>query len=100
MKLRLKDLTLEHYLRYIKRQNRHIQHVHAFVFAGTITGLIAIFILYTDYGFWHETYISAKVQEENAQNQESLGGFWEEAKSRFQAIRNGSVLDGMETFVR
>ena len=30
--------------------------MYGFIFAGSITALIAGFILYTDYGFWHERY--------------------------------------------
>lgn len=104
-----KNLTPEHYIRHMRRQSKHVQHVHAFMFAGTITGLIAIFILYTDYGFWHERYTSDDLvlgQAEPAFGPESPGEsvarFWLEAKERFGQIgrSGGGLLEGKETYKR
>lgn len=112
MKFRLKHFTLEHYIHYVRRQSKHVQHIHAFVFAGTITAIIAGFILYTDYGFWHETYRASDasfvtdmetVNEFNPESpMESLSRFLGEAKSRLGSIEfsNGSLLEGKETFTR
>lgn len=108
MKLHLKHFTLRHYIRYVKRQNKHVQHIHGFVFAGIITGLIAFVILYTDYGFWHETYIAddsqmaadpAYVSESPS---ESLGRFWMEAKEQFSHVGSSSAnfLEGKETYTK
>jgi hypothetical protein len=108
MKLQLKHFTLRHYLRYVKRQNKHIQHIHGFVFAGIITSLIAFVILYTDYGFWHETYIAEDSQI--AANQayisespsQSLGRFWNDAKEQFNRVGSSSanLLEGKETYTK
>jgi hypothetical protein len=106
MKLQLKNFTLRHYIRYMKRQNKHIQHMHAAVFAGAVTALIAFFILYTDYGFWHETYRSSDalvatdpsyIAESPTQ---SLGSFWQEAREQFGKIGSSSanLLEGKESY--
>lgn len=72
--------------------------MHAFVFAGTITALIAAFILYTDYGFWHEKYVADDLVVETVQEtpNESISTFWQEAKARFGSIGKnpGSLLEG------
>lgn len=103
MKLKWHHLTPEHYLRHVRRQSKHIQHVHAFVFAGSITGLIAFFILYTDYGFWHEKYVAESAQQEVVPIEspgQSLGSFFKEAKERFNAIGTAAptLLEGKEVY--
>ena len=100
MEFILKHFTLKYYLRYVRRQSKHVQHIHALVFAGTITGLIAVFILYTDYGCWHETYVAddllvgeeAKMESPS----ESMADFFREAKERFGSIgkASGNLLEG------
>lgn len=100
------NFTIRHYLRHVRRQSKHVQHIHAFVFAGAITALIAGYILYTDYGFWHETYRAENtiVAEEPVFNPESPGEsfvhFFQEAKERFGSIgKAGSgLLEGKETY--
>lgn len=108
MKLRLKDFTLTHYIKHVRRQSKHVQHVHAFVFAGAITSLIAAFVLYTNYGFWHETYhaeddlIATGEYEEIPSPSESLGSFWSEIKSRIGSIEVSpkQILEGKETYTK
>lgn len=108
MKLHLKNFTLRYYLRHVRRQNKHIQHIHAFAFSGIITALIAGFILYTDYGFWHETYIREDSLTEPAPSAElqspgeSLGSFLLEAKARFNSIGSAGadLLEGKETYTK
>lgn len=103
MKFRLEHFTIRHYIRYMRRQGKHVQHVHAAVFAGVITALIAGFILYTDYGFWHETYIR---EDEAGKAQEpvtlsgSLERFMSDAKTKFSSIGSSSanLLEGKETY--
>lgn len=106
MKLPLKKLTIRHYIRYIRKQSVHIQHVHAFGFAGVITSLIAAFILYTEYGFWHETYRSDDALEvvqgsvSGESESRSWGEFLSEAKARFNEIgtEGATFLEGKETY--
>lgn len=106
MKLTFKHFTLRRYLRYIRKQNDHIQHVHAFAFAGILTSLIAGFILYTEYGFWHERYVAddgLEVVETSFTPEspsESISSFWAEAKERFSWIGkpDGGFLEGKETY--
>lgn len=44
------------YVRYLRKQSVHVQHMHGLVFAGVITGVLVSFVLYTQYGFFHEQY--------------------------------------------
>ncbi len=106
MKLLLKNITFRHYLNHVRRQSRHVQHLHAIFFAGVITSLITAVLLYTDYGFWHEIYRAEDVvvtEEAHATIEspaESLGTLWRETKSRFGGIGSASVelLEGKETY--
>lgn len=108
MKLHLKNFTLKRYLKYVRKQNKHIQHVHAIGFAGIITALITAVILYTDYGFWHETYVAedaivaTETQAPILSPMESLGQFFTEAKSRFTGIGSTTegYLEGKETYTK
>jgi hypothetical protein len=108
MKINLKHFTFKYYIRYVKHQNKHIQHVHGFVFAGLITALIAFVILYTDYGFWHETYIApdSKLNADPAYLSESptqsWSRFWGDAKDQFGRIGSSSVnlLEGKDTYTK
>lgn len=108
MKLHLKNFTLKHYLRHVRRQNKHIQHLHALAFAGIITALIAGVILYADYGFWHETYRSddllVEMEEQAAQQSEdkSFGNFLMEAKARFNSIGSAGAgfFEGKESYTK
>jgi hypothetical protein len=108
MKLRLKNFTLRHYISHMRRQSKHVQHLHAFAFAGIVTTLIAGFILYTDYGFWHERYIAddtliveTKTLESESPS-ESTARFFMEARTRFGSIGSAgaTLLEGKETFTR
>lgn len=106
MKINLKHFSLKRYIRYVKHQNKHIQHIHGFVFAGVITALIAFFILYTDYGFWHETYVAqdAIVAADPTYVAESpaasLSRFWNDARQQFGRIGSSSAsfLEGKDTY--
>ena len=108
MKFVLKNLTLRHYLRHVRKQNKHIQHVHAFVFAGAVTAIIAGFILYADYGFWHETYVREDLVAATPEPftpespSESFGRFWQEARERFGSIGSAGadLLEGKETYTK
>lgn len=103
--MKLENFTIRHYIRHVRKQSKHIQHVHAFVFAAVITGAIAAVILYTDYGFWHETYRADDIVVTEAPFDpespgESMFKFWQEAKERFGSIGDseGSLLEGKEVY--
>jgi hypothetical protein len=107
MKFLLKNFTIGHYLRHVRRQSKHVQHLHAVVFAGLITALITSVILYTDYGFWHETYKADSLVAEEASfkaetESRSFGEFLREAKARFGSIgtAGANLLEGKETYTR
>lgn len=80
--------------------------MHAFAFAGIITALIAGVILYTDYGFWHETYRSdellVEMEERAAEQSESrsFSSFLTEAKARFNDIGSAGAefFEGTESY--
>jgi hypothetical protein len=108
MKMRIRNFTLKHYIRFMRRQNKHIQHVHAIAFAGIITALISGVLLYTEYGFWHETYVAEDalvVVDPNApvvSPSESFKRFFEQARDNFRNMGTSTsgLLEGKETFSR
>lgn len=101
---------MKSYLKYIRRQSKHIQHIHAFIFAGSITFVIAAVILYYDYGFWHEHYnrdtdvVAATSTSSDLGLNESpldaLSRFFKEAKNQFNSITStsGGILEGRESY--
>lgn len=109
MKRILKRFTsFKNYLAFLRRQPTHIQHVYAFIFAGTITTLIAVFILYFDYGFWHEKY-SSTTDEHVASTtvniespMDALSRFLQDAKNQLINIDKvgSSLLEGKETYTK
>ena len=106
MKLRLEKFTLKDYIRFMRKQNKHMQHVHAIAFAGIITALITSIILYTDYGFWHETYQandSLGVVDPAAPVRsptQSIGTLLAEVKDHFKNMGSSTAnyLEGKETY--
>jgi hypothetical protein len=100
---------MKNYIKYLRRQSKHIQHAHAAVFAGTITAIIAVFILYYDYGFWHEEYVRGSFGDTSASSSvvtqtpmESFGRFLSEARERLGGIKDttGSFFEGRETYTK
>ncbi len=100
------NISFRHFLAYLRKQPRHMQHIYSIFVAGTITGIITVFILYTDYGFWHERYIA---QNEDGSPQapavlespsEMVSRFWNEAKSQVGSIEKvgGTLLIGTDTY--
>lgn len=97
----------------MRKQSKHVQHVHAFVFAGMLTSLFAIGILYTNYGLWHEKYratddivvadeVIATTPAEPESPSTMLSHFWSEARTQFSSIgtSGASLLEGKETYVK
>lgn len=112
MKKHLKRYTsLSNYIAFLRRQPEHIQYVYAAVFAGSITLMIAISILYIDYGFWHERYIrkddlvatSTEIVKEQVVPEsplEAFSHFLGEAHDRFGSIDMPSkdIFSGKEVY--
>ena len=95
---------MRNYIRYIRKQPKHVQHVHAFVFAGAITAIIAGSILYMEYGFWRDRYIRGGEQETIVQDEppsQILSRFWSEAKKQVSNVgsSNTSFFEGKESYV-
>jgi hypothetical protein len=111
MKHYKKYLDVKHWLAFLRRQPKHMQHVYAVIFSAVITSLIASAILYYDYGFWHEKYSrtdSLVVQvkpEEIIKTQspgELIGSFLKEAKEKVNALQTGSsnILQNKEVYTK
>ena len=93
--------TLKNYIRYLRHQHKNIQHIHAFVFASVVTGILSSIILYSSYGFWHERYSASEQEEDAVVRQmpspgESFSSFWREAATRIEGIGKASsgLLEG------
>ncbi len=97
--------SFKSHLAYMRKQPEKVQHVYAGSLAGIITTLFVAYILYTDYGFWHEKY---KVGEEIKENKVEVLGpkdtvvkFFNDAKNEIQNIKsiNRSVISGKEVYI-
>ncbi len=110
--------TIKKYIKYLRRQHIHIQEMHAFVFAISITAVISFFVLYTQYGFWHPRYdrlqdnftdtnntntdtntIANQEQKPEAPG-EMLSRFFGEAKTKFSNLgtAGAQMLNATETY--
>ncbi|MFA6608754.1 MAG: hypothetical protein WCT07_02490 [Candidatus Paceibacterota bacterium] len=100
--------SAKYYISFLQRQPKHTQHIAAFIFAGTITAIIAGFTLYTDYGFWHERYQSedliAKIATTTVTESpsETISKFWNEAHNQFDIFKTSSsgLLQGKEVYTK
>lgn len=107
MKFNLPKFSYRGYVRHLRRQNIHIQRLHALVFASIITGMTAFLILYYDYGFFHDVYVQKNndievVQTASAPSPtETFSSFMSEAKKRFSGIgeSGADLLLGKDVYV-
>jgi ABC-type lipoprotein release transport system permease subunit len=99
--------SIRHWVSHARRQSRHVQHIYAFVFAGGITALLGVAILYFDYGFWQEkkeaqldTVKNVDVSSELSSPGEMLTNFFYEAKEKWDGIKASSktLLESTETY--
>lgn len=115
MKRYLKKYTsLTKYIAFLRRQPEHVQHIYGVIFAGSITALIAFFILYVDYGFWHERYLQKdevviieegpphgdSFNEKGKKPSDLFSDFFKEAETRFKSIDTSgkNFLNGKESY--
>ena len=106
-------LSVHHYIAVLRRQPVHVQHVYAALFAGFITVILASYILYVDYGFWHEKYtrndeallvtevVPKAVNSESVLSPgEMIQGFLKEASDKFKAVgtSESAFLEGKDTY--
>lgn len=102
-----KYLHPHHWLLFLRRQSNHMQRVYSAIIAGIITTAIAAVILYVDYGFWHEKYVSEElilITTATATPEsptEMFSRFIDEAKVQLSNINTSSqeLLKGEETYV-
>jgi len=85
--------SIRHYIRVLKRKPVHVQHVAALTVAGVFTAILALLILYFDYGFFNDSYSRGEDSKDTAiraSTTESpasmFGSFFREAQERFQSI--------------
>ncbi len=106
-----KYFSVYHYIEVLKKKPVHVRHIYALVIAGTITALIAAFILYVDYGFWHDRYIRTEEVEVTTGEEdqmitvrsprEMIDGFFDEARKKVKTIQFSNparVLEGKEKY--
>lgn len=103
-------LSAKHYLSVLRRQSEHVQHMSALLFAGVMTLLIAVAILYFDYGMWRDTYTRGEQTEEvpsyndDAVTVQSpghmIGSFLKEASTKLRDIDLSNTVQGKESYSR
>jgi len=106
---KLPNFTYRGYVLHLRRQDIRIQQLHALVFAGAITALMAFLILYYDYGYFHDVYVQKeteslvveKTSEPAPSPTETISSFFSEAKTRFSEIgkSGSSLLYGKDVYV-
>lgn len=111
MKRYKKYFDVKHWLAFLRRQPKHMQHVYAVTFSAIITSFFASIILYYDYGFWHERYSRNDALVPVEQNNESMktqspgelmGSFLKEAKEKVNLIQTdtSNVLQRNEVYIK
>ncbi len=95
----------------MRKQPKHIQHVYAGFLSGGVTLILAISILYFDYGFWRTRYVrvedtpASKKQQQGITTQSPLdmmSSFLSEARNQLSSIgSSGSgLLEGKEVYTK
>ncbi len=113
MKAYKKYLSPRHWLAFLRRQPAHMQHVYAICISGGVTALLAVAILYFDYGLWRdrysrtESFATTTIQTSSSEIETvspgaMLGDFFKEASVRVQAIKSQKVdfLEGEEVYTK
>jgi hypothetical protein len=108
-----KYFSIHHYISVLRKAPVHMQHMYAVIFAGSVTVLLAMAILYFDYGFWHERYnrsdaseteevIQTKPQMPIESPGEMIGNFFGEVSNKIKTIGASStdILDGKDSYIR
>ena len=109
MKKHLKKMIDPHnWLAFLRRQPIHMQHIYSAIIAGAITSIIAAVILYVDYGFWHERYLSDEITVNIASSTEAqpespsemFSRFVGDARTQLDAINSSGkdMLKGKEVY--
>ncbi len=103
--MKLPKFSYKGYVRHLRRQNIHIQRLHAVVFASVITGMTAFLILYYDYGFFHDVYVQkntdTEVTESAPSPTDTFSNLMTEARKRFGSIgaSGADLLEGTDTYI-
>lgn len=100
-----KFFSFRSHLAYLRKQPVHFQHVYAGSVAGIVTAIFIAYILYTDYGFWHDRYTSGEVLEENKVEKmetprETLFNLFKETRDRLKNIKenNNQFFGNKDTY--
>lgn len=100
------------YFLYLRKQSFEMQQIHATLFAGVITLLLAYTVFYSDFGWGAERYSATQAQETVSAKQsieegsvspvEFIFSFAREAKARLDLVGTGSssLFESEETYIR
>lgn len=100
------------YFSYLRGQSFEMQQIHATLFAGVVTLLLAYMVFYSDFGWGAERYsatqtqevVSAKqsIEEDSPSPVEFISSFAREAKARLDLVGTGSssLFESKETYTR
>lgn len=104
--------TIQHYISFLRRQHVRVQQIHSLLLAGVITVLLAIIVLYSQYGFFHTRYdrnkiiAEEKITSETPQKLESpsemLSNLFKEGQVRFSNIGSSTFnfFDNKEVYIK
>jgi hypothetical protein len=108
-------LSIHHYIAVLRRQPRHMQHVYSALFAGVITSILALGILYFDYGLWRERYYRQEsvIEETSTASstqetlstespQDMMSSFFNEAGQKLKSINTSrqEFFNSKETYTK
>lgn len=111
MKFYKKYLHPRHWLPYLRRQPKHMQHVFSLIVSGLVTAILAASILYFEYGFWRDRYSASEVVVVEKMSEDTevpsvspgtmIGNFFNEATERVKTIKDQrSLLEGKELYTK
>jgi hypothetical protein len=93
----------------MKRQPKPVQQLHGLVFAFSVSSILLSYVLYTDYGFWHDTYVRVEedilhTTKEPVQPESPiglLGRFARDAKKELEGMQvDTKFLEGKEVYTK
>lgn len=100
---------MDRYIAYLRKRPKHIQQLHAIFFASGVSLVMVVYVLYTDYGFWHERYVKVETDILNTVKAPvvpdspvgALGRFLGDAKAQLEGMKiDTSFLEGKEVYIK
>jgi hypothetical protein len=102
-----KKSLFRRYLSHLQHQPQYVQHIHATIFAGTITFFIAILLLQYNYGILNETYqqgdeltVEESIEARSVSPFSMMGSFFIETQTRLEKVKDTttSFFEGKEVY--